>query len=467
MSKIAPEHLAQDWMALLAETDPVALHCVRAVAVQQQDALASHFYEHMLQDAVASRLLSHDQVKQRLHASMMRWVCGVFGAADEAAVHSCVAQQMHVGAVHARIDVPVHLVLRGARCLKAHFLAVLEQQVQLSAPQSRSALRLVVSVMGLCMEAMSQAYHTHHDRAERSSEAYRLHAVAHNLSTERERQRAALLDWENNFMFECAMGRAVDELPRVGVSEFGLWFRHKGAHAFQGTPEAEQILLALDRIDVQMLPLFAQPAADVGDAPHESLHQQQQRLLRQVREQSRGMAFHLDALFEQSQALDAGRDVLTQLLNRKFLPVVMGKEVRYARERASSFAVLAIDIDHFKGINDVHGHAAGDAVLQQIAVILTGVSRGGDYAFRLGGEEFLLLLVDITHDQALSVAERLRAQVEAERFALPASATQVAVTVSIGMAMDGGHPDYEQVVRRADEALYQAKGSGRNRVVAV
>jgi diguanylate cyclase len=101
-----------------------------------------------------------------------------------------------------------------------------------------------------------------------------------------------------------------------------------------------------------------------------------------------------------------------------------------------------------------------------MAALLTNLSRGGDYAFRLGGEEFLLLLVDISHEQALCVAERLRTQVQNERVTLPSNEV-VPFTVSIGLAMDGGHPDYEQIVRRADAALFKAKESGRNRVVAV
>jgi diguanylate cyclase len=375
---------------------------------------------------------------------------------DEAAVDACVAQQMHVGEVHARIDVPMHLVLRGARCLKTTFHRMLDDQATLSHTQRIQAQRYIEGVMDLCMQAMGQAYHTHHDRAARSSEAYRLHAVAHDISAERERQRAALLDWENAFMFECAMGRGASGLARIGASEFGLWFRHKGADAFQGTAEAAQILATLDHVDLQLLPQFSQLAAEDAAA--------MQAMLRQVREHTKALAFHLDALFEQSQALDAGRDVLTQLLNRKFLPVVMGKEVRYARDRGSSFAVLVVDIDHFKRINDAHGHAAGDTVLQHMATILTSMSRGGDYAFRLGGEEFLLLLVDITQEQALCVAERLRTRVLNEQIALPSGAT-VPFSVSIGLAMDDGHPDYQQIVQRADDSLFKAKETGRNRVV--
>ncbi|HBZ98030.1 MAG TPA: diguanylate cyclase, partial [Pseudomonas sp.] len=94
-------------------------------------------------------------------------------------------------------------------------------------------------------------------------------------------------------------------------------------------------------------------------------------------EQTRSIKFLLDSLFEQANDLEAGRDVLTRLLNRKFLPVVMAKEVLYARQSNNTFGVLAIDVDHFKRINDTHGHDAGDQILQQVGALLASNTRGG------------------------------------------------------------------------------------------
>lgn len=255
-------------------------------------------------------------------------------------------------------------------------------------------------------------------------------------------------------MIDHAVGLQPGQLPRLGMSEFGLWFRHKGAHAFQGASETETILHAMQRIDEVLLPAFAQPGSEGQRIPQ----------LRELREHSKHIAFHLDALFEQNTELEAGRDVLTRLLNRKFLPVVLGKSVDHARSNGASFAVLAIDIDHFKQINDGHGHEAGDMVLQQMASLLTHHTRGGDYLFRLGGEEFLLLLVDTPLAGARRAAEKLCAQVAAEAFHLPRDQT-AQVTVSIGVAAFNGHPDYQTLLRRADAALYQAKHAGRNGVV--
>src|SRR5690606_6029880 len=176
------------------------------------------------------------------------------------------------------------------------------------------------------------------------------------------------------------------------------------------------------------------------------------------------IAFHLERLFEQHSELESGRDALTRLLSRKFLSVVMAKEVAYARRSNTRFAVLTIDIDHFKSINDQYGHEAGDMVLQQFAALINNLIRAGDYAFRLGGEEFLLLMVDTTKEAALRVAEKIRKEVEKEAFRLRQDHT-LRITVSIGIALHDGHPDYMRTLRSADEALYEAKSGGRNRVM--
>src|SRR5690606_24423521 len=103
-------------------------------------------------------------------------------------------------------------------------------------------------------------------------------------------------------------------------------------------------------------------------------------------------------------------------------------------------------------------------VLQQFATLLLNKSRAGDYLFRLGGEEFLIVMVDVTPTNAKYAAEKLRKLIAAETFRLPQEET-IYLTCSMGLAMFTGHPDYQRLMRRADEALYQAKHGGRNQVV--
>jgi diguanylate cyclase (GGDEF) domain len=259
-------------------------------------------------------------------------------------------------------------------------------------------------------------------------------------------------------MFSQAIGTQAAELPRIQASDFGLWFRHKGIHAFEGSAEATAVMDTMDEIDNVQLPLFAN--SDTGAISQET----RVHLLRDLRDKVKSIRFHLTNLFERNDELEAGRDVLTRLLNRKFMPVVLSKQISQSRAQKTAFAVLAIDIDYFKQVNDVHGHQAGDSVLQQLALILVNNSRSGDYLFRLGGEEFLLIAVDMDTTRARAMAEKLRKSVEQESFLLH-DGQELKATISVGVACFDGHPDYQRLLRKADDALYQAKNSGRNRVV--
>ncbi|MBV2179614.1 MAG: sensor domain-containing diguanylate cyclase [Castellaniella sp.] len=153
--------------------------------------------------------------------------------------------------------------------------------------------------------------------------------------------------------------------------------------------------------------------------------------------------------------LDAAHtDPLTGLGNRRALDVAL----RTSRTLGRSFAVMVLDIDFFKRINDHYGHDVGDRVIRRVGELMRGHARQGDSLFRMGGEEFLILLPGMGLEVAVSVAERLRASVE-QASILP----EGAVTVSIGVAA-WTRGDMDAVLKAADQALYRAKEAGRNRV---
>lgn len=158
----------------------------------------------------------------------------------------------------------------------------------------------------------------------------------------------------------------------------------------------------------------------------------------------------------------AATDPLTGLPNRRsFLACLDAALDDARREPARGSALLMIDIDHFKHVNDTHGHPVGDEVLQHAARLIRGGLRQHDRAGRLGGEEFAVLLDDVDADTALTLAERLRRSVEAAPAATAAGA--VSLTISLGLALvSGGDP--ARVLGDADAALYRAKRGGRNRV---
>lgn len=157
---------------------------------------------------------------------------------------------------------------------------------------------------------------------------------------------------------------------------------------------------------------------------------------------------------------EAERDHLTGLANRRRFRVAFAQELERWRRYNVPCALLLVDIDFLKRINDAHGHDTGDAVIRQVANALIEFSRDNDTAARLGGEEFALLLAGTTDDRAAVVAERLRQHIAAT----PVEPVGT-VTVSIGVAACPVHATTERLLYLAsDDSLYEAKGAGRNRI---
>jgi two-component system cell cycle response regulator len=157
-------------------------------------------------------------------------------------------------------------------------------------------------------------------------------------------------------------------------------------------------------------------------------------------------------------------DVLTNLANRRHIEERLYELASLTHRHRQNLAVLMLDIDHFKAVNDTVGHAGGDAVLREFASRLRHALREEDVAGRWGGEEFLVLLSLTDIAGAVILGERICTAIAAEPFEL-ADHSALAVTVSCGCAVDDGQ-NPEELVKRADEALYAAKEGGRNRVVA-
>jgi diguanylate cyclase len=141
----------------------------------------------------------------------------------------------------------------------------------------------------------------------------------------------------------------------------------------------------------------------------------------------------------------------------------MSREIKLANERHTQFALLLIDVDHFKRINDEEGHDAGDMVLQQASMLVLNSVRNGDFVFRYGGEELLVMLVEVTPAVAQRIAQDLCDRFAANDF-LVGQGRKLHVTVSVGVAVYDGHPDFQHLINRADQAMYDAKQGGRNRV---
>jgi diguanylate cyclase (GGDEF)-like protein len=186
-------------------------------------------------------------------------------------------------------------------------------------------------------------------------------------------------------------------------------------------------------------------------------------LVARIRTALRLRALH-DELARRNAELEqlARTDVLTGLANRRHADDVLRATIASSRRHNRAMSAVLVDIDRFKSVNDVHGHAAGDAVLREVAVRLTAGLREEDVAARWGGEEFLLLLPD--SPDATVVCERLRASIS-DRPINVHGLLELRISASFGWAPWTGEETGEALVGRADVALYAAKAEGRDRVV--
>jgi diguanylate cyclase (GGDEF)-like protein len=164
------------------------------------------------------------------------------------------------------------------------------------------------------------------------------------------------------------------------------------------------------------------------------------------------------ALVEQSL-----RDPLTGLLNRRSFDEALGEALARMRRLDEVFALCVLDLDHFKAINDTYGHAVGDAVLRSVAHTMAAGVREIDKVFRMGGEEFAVILPAMDAAAAVAAGERLRSLVAATP--VRADTADIQVTASIGVALSSRVLDAMGMAEVADKALYRAKEEGRNRVI--
>lgn len=418
------------------------------------EALAEDFYSTLLRRPEAGRYLDHTVVEARLKSELTQWLREVFSAEAFTDVVTFEARQKQIGEIHARIRIPIHLVNIGALRLRSQISELVRATTDQPWDNRYDAMRFFDGWIDSAITAMSRSGIRRIVDRTRLEESYRLFSLDQDMTLERERQRASLLQWSQSALFGTMHSKGNTGVAELTLAPFGRWMRHRAEVMFGNAPQLAEINTAVTRVDSVLLPALQSSDLDRRVESLQALGTEVDRIL--------GL---LADMFEGLSELELGRDMLTRTLNRRFLPSILLREIDFANRTSMSLSALMVDVDNFKDINDIHGHHAGDITLRTLAGILDDNVRPTDFVFRYGGEEFFILMIETGLRESVDTAERIRRAVDEARFT--AGNTPINVTVSIGVAAHDGHPDPNDLIKRADNALAQAKRDGRNRVVGI
>jgi diguanylate cyclase len=445
---------------ILHEHDAISRKMRQELAVivgRDKEGLAEVFYREMTADPDASKFLSAKSVESHLKPGLGLWLSRLFCHETEDELKAVLALQRHVGQVHSRAEIPVQMVVRGMRLLKREINARLIE-TELDRETLIGAILYADRLIDIAFEEMSSAFVHNHDSDVRVDEGFRLFVAGQNLSLEKEKQSGALLEWENRLFRAVATDVVLDESLSIKNSSFGLWFHHKASLIFEESSDLTMLEGMIQRLDDAL-------TTQIFHVDVKSLQSNEIRtLIRAVMAEVGQIRYLLNEMFERVNDLEVGRDVLTQLYNRRFLPTILKREIAVNRKRGERFFVLMLDIDWFKRVNDEYGHDSGDQVLQAVAGLIVSQVRASDFVFRYGGEEFLIVLAEVDMARSQTIAEKIRRCIQDTQILL-SNDRKISVTLSIGLSGFDGNPDYQRTLDRADKALYAAKNAGRNRCV--
>lgn len=419
--------------------------------------IVSQFYTELLEIPETKPLLEHSLVNKNLKHHLATWIIALFQPHNHAQIEEMIERQKRVGFVHANINVNFNYFTYGISILKREIYRRLHEFINTEEDVTQAFL-VLGQVFDILVSIISEAYVSSEVVHETNELSLKMKGISQNTAIECERLRGLLLDWLRNtltFLYQTP-DIHLEALPKLQYSNFGLWVTYKAdfiGHQLDFASDLKQQISDIDyalftaaksKVEGEEIKFFDHVVA-LNDAVTKT-------------------SWFISSLVEKVLELDTGMDALTRVFNRRYLPTILRRQTDICRKQELPYAVLAIDLDHFKQVNDTYQHEAGDLVLKQFAELLLVSVRESDFIFRSGGEEFLVLLGSADQYTALTIAERIRHKCEIQIFKVNA-VESINMTCSIGVALYEGHPDYNRIIQQADSSLYKAKNQGRNCVV--
>lgn len=424
---------------ILEKIDPLLLPCV--------DLYVNRFYEELMGDDATARFLTNEVVEKRLKSSLVKWLNQTLSPKVGEEVLDSLRTHQKVGEVHARIEVPMSLVDSSMTIVKEEIFATLINS-DLDAADTVDSVVLVNKILDAALSLINESYLRGKVSNERTSQEYVSASSAHELALEIERVKNNIYNWMTRKIVGFISKQDVLN-ESVHKRDFGLWIKHKYPLICGDDTRLAKVHQTLGQVESLRESLVESKSDDFTD------------LVNNLTEAVQELIWLLTDEADSNIEKESKQDTLTSLLERRFLDPIMQQETKMAMQAKNEYSLMMIDLDNFKRVNDLYGHQAGDKVLSMFGRVIKEQIRLTDYAFRYGGEEVLVLFPEMGLKEAVTVGERIRANLESLSIEMSPH-RHINVTASLGIAVFKGHPDYQKVINEADGMLYEAKRSGRN-----
>jgi len=394
------------------------------------------FYELLMSNPKTSVFLTNDLVENQLQSALSMWLKSVLSSKQPEELDSIYNQQQHIGQVHARINLDMHLVSEAMIVLKN----TLHNGLLANKNTNNKVLLVIHNILDAALININQVYFSNHNKIEHQSHLLRNHLSSMSFALEIQQMVNELNEW---FMSFITYNNA---LP-LSDTNFSLWVNHKLGLVITPKNSYNKIKTLLNELS-QLTKQYDKKTQDI---------------LPNLTQTIKDISWNLS---EESKKLVADaekKDPLTKLFNRRFIDSIMRQATNNSQTSGLTYSVAMIDIDDFKKINDLHGHDMGDNVLAYLAELMEQFIRPSDFAFRFGGEEFLILFSETPATKAKLIIQKIATAMDSVSF-LELNDDSFKVTFSAGIAEFDGQPDYEHTIKKADNALYQSKANGKNRI---
>lgn len=432
------------------------INSIGKLVTPETEEIVDIFYNELMEIPDIAPILENNIVQKNLKKSLKQWILDLFKAYDSNQINELVTKQRKIGLVHANINVNLNYFNHGITILKREIYERIKKGID--DRQKFPEIFIVINeLFDTLVSVISESYFSAELLHENNELSLKMKGLTQHTAIECERLRSLLLDWLRNTLTAIYQlpNDKLDTIQMLKYSNFGLWAIYKAdfvSHPQNLSMELKKQIYAIDQVLLETIE-HRKNEAD------EKFKQE----INNLNEIVTKTCWYIASIVDQALEMDTGMDPLTRLFNRRYLNTILRRQTDISIKQNLPYAVLILDLDYFKKINDLHGHDNGDLVLKQFSEILLMSVRTSDFIFRYGGEEFLIVLGNAQQNEAEKIAEKIRRRCEEHKYEITDGKT-IRLTCSIGIAIHQGHPDHSRVIKEADIAVYLAKEGGRNRV---